>query len=340
MLRNDRLYRRQFAGCLILIGIGCSFGILKSTQPANTKESGEVAVVRQRAMEAEDIETDQRGALGNLTAADVLKAAQLIKKGQVLELGRVYELGIPLFGKRHLSLTLSGSPTGGPLGTNRLVYHDEMFSGEIGQIGTQLDGLGHIAIRDATGEDVFYGGFKASEIRKAYGLSKLGIENAGHFFTRGVLLDVASVKGVEALPEEYIITVRDIEGTLEKQGVKIRAGDAVLIRTGHGRWWKVNNSRYNASEPGPGTTAIRWLIEQKVVLVGADNWGFEAVPGETPERAFEGHELLLQQNGIYILENLNLDKLAEEEVYEFAFILAPLPLKGATGSPANPLAVW
>src|SRR6185503_17366786 len=101
-------------------------------------------------------------------------------------------------GKRHFSLTIPGSPTGGPTGENGVVHHDDLFSGEIGQIGTQLDGLGHIGVHMG-GDDVFYNGFKRSEFGKPYGLEKLGIENAGVFYTRGVLLDIARRRRVERM---------------------------------------------------------------------------------------------------------------------------------------------
>ena len=87
------------------------------------------------------------------------------------------------------------------------------------------------------------------------------------------------------------------------------------------------------------STTIRWLIEQKIVMTGADSWAMEAIPGEHPERPFEGHQWLIPRNGIYNLENLDLEELAADEVWEFAFFLAPLRLKGATGSPGNPIAV-
>src|SRR5262249_16847258 len=86
---------------------------------------------------------DERGAANRLTPERVQSAAGLIRQGKIYQLGRLYEHGMPLPGNRHFSLTIPGSPTGGPSGKNRMVYHDEMFSGEIGQIGTQLDGLGH-----------------------------------------------------------------------------------------------------------------------------------------------------------------------------------------------------
>ncbi|MBI3411073.1 MAG: cyclase family protein [Planctomycetes bacterium] len=281
---------------------------------------------------------DQRGAANRITPERVVAASKLIKEGKIYSLGHVYEQDMPLYGKRHFSLTIPGSPTGGPFGKNRLVYHDEMFSGEIGQIGTQLDGLGHIGVRMG-GDDYFYNGFKRSEFGKAYGLEKLGIENVGVFFNRGVLVDVAGFKGVKRMQIGDVVTVADLEGALKKQGVEVREGDVVLFRTGHAQLWKVNNELYNRGEPGIGVAAAKWLCERKIVMVGSDTWATEVVPNENTERAFEVHQLLLVRNGIYNLENLNLEELARNNIYEFAFIFAPLPLKGASGSPGNPIAV-
>jgi kynurenine formamidase len=281
---------------------------------------------------------DQRGAVNRLTPRKVKDAASLIRTGQVIQLRRVYEHGMPLFGKRHFSLTIPGSPTGGPDGANRLVYHDEMFSGEIGQIGTQLDGLGHIGVRMA-GDDYFYNGFRRSEFGKAYGLEKLGIENVGVFFTRGVLVDVAGNKGVARMQIGEVITPANLEAALKKQGVAVNEGDVVLIRTGHGKLWMKDNEAYNRGEPGIGMAAAKWLCDRKVVLVGSDNWATEVVPPENKDRPFEVHQQLLVRHGIYNLENLDLEELANEKAYEFAFIFAPLRLRGATGSPGDPIAV-
>ena len=281
---------------------------------------------------------DQRGAMNRLTPQKVLGAARLIQAGKTYQLGRVYEPGIPLFGNRHYSLTIPGSPTGGPVGENQLIWYDEMFSGEIGQVGTQFDGLGHIGTRKGD-VDIFYNGFTRSEVGAAYGLEKLGVENVGVFFTRGVLVDVAGHKGLARLEVGYVITAADIEGALKKQGVEVTEGDVVLFRTGHGSLWKVDNETYNSGQPGIGLEAARWLLKRKIVMVGADTWAVEAVPGEDPDGAFEVHELLIQRNGVHIIENLDLDGLAADGVFEFAFVFAPLRLKGATGSPGNPFAI-
>ena len=104
---------------------------------------------------------DQRGAATRMTPQKVLAATKLIRTGKVYQLGRLYEHGMPLPGKRHFSLTIPGSPTMKPSGKNMIVSHDEMVSGEIGQVGTQLDGLGHVGVR-LPDDSYFYNGFKLS----------------------------------------------------------------------------------------------------------------------------------------------------------------------------------
>ena len=280
---------------------------------------------------------DERGAANLVTPARVLEAASLIDEGRIYELGRRYEFGMPLFGNRHFSLTIPGLPTVNIGGENAVVYNDELVSGELGQIGTQFDGLGHVGT-EIDGDFVFYNGFRLSEFGTAYGLNRLGVENVGAIFTRGVLVDIARLKGVERLEPSYIVTVEDIEEALELQDVEIREGDAVLFHTGWGQLWMTDNDAYGADEPGPGITALKWLAERNIMLTGADNYAVEASPGENPERPLEGHQWLLSR-GIYNLENLDLSALAAERVYEFAFIYSPIKLVGATGAPGNPIAV-
>jgi kynurenine formamidase len=281
---------------------------------------------------------DQRGAANRQMPEKVLQAKDLITEGKVYQLGRAYEAGMPIPGKRHYSLTIPGLPTGKPMGKNGLVHNDELVSAEIGQVGTQFDGLGHIGVH-MNGDDVFYNGFKLSEFGTAYGLEKLGVERAGVFFTRGILLDVASVKEERSLPAGYAITVEDLEKALKVSKATIKPGDVVLINTGHGFWWMKDNKKFGDGEPGIGLAAAKWLSEKKVSLIGSDNWAVEVAPSEDPDRPFACHQWLLTRNGIYLLENLDLSELAKDKVYEFAFVFSPLKLKGATGSPGNPIAV-
>ena len=275
---------------------------------------------------------DQRGAANRITPAKVLEAKNLITRGQTYQMGRVYEAAMPMFGTRHFSLRIP--KVFGPTGANEAVYHDEVVSGEIGQVGTQFDGLGHIGIGD-----LFYNGNRGSEFAKAEGLARLGIENVGALATRGVLIDVAAAKGQAVLAGGYEITRADIEGALKRQNLAVRSGDAVFLHTGWGALWVKDNAKYTANAPGIGVGAAQYLVEREVVLVGADTWAVEVVPNPDASMAFPVHQLFLPRNGIYIFENLATEDLARDGVYEFAFFYAPLRLKGATGSPGNPLAI-
>jgi kynurenine formamidase len=281
---------------------------------------------------------DQRGAANLLTPQKVLQAKSLITAGKIYQLGRVYEHGMPIPGKRHFSLTIPGLPTGAAPGSNQIVHNDELLSGEIGQVGTQFDGLGHVGVRVGR-DDIFYNGNKLAYFGDTYGLKKLGVENAGPFFTRGILLDVAGAKKVRSLPAGTAISAADLEESLAATGLTIGPGDVVLIRTGHGLLWMVDNEKFAEGEPGIDLDAGKWLADRNVALVGCDNWALEVVPSKNPDRPFEVHQHLLVRHGIYVLENLDLEELAREKVYEFAFVFSPLRLKGATGSPGNPIAV-
>ena len=143
------------------------------------------------------------------------------KQGQVYQLGRLYEHGMPIPGKRHFSLTIPGLPTSKPAGSNNVVSNDELVSGEIGQVGTQFDGLGHVGARIG-GEDYFYNGNKLSDFGDTYGLKKLGVENAGVFFTRGILLDVCALSGKDRLPAGYVISPDELASCLKKATWKSR----------------------------------------------------------------------------------------------------------------------
>src|SRR5207244_2675171 len=149
------------------------------------------------------------------------------------------------------------------------------------------------------------------------GLTKLGVENAGVFFTRGVLVDVLAVRKVDRLPVGYEISLAELQGALAAQKIKIRKGDVVLLRTGHGKLWKKDNQTYNSGEPGLGLEAAKWLIKQDVAMVGADNWGIEVDPPADKKRPIEVHQWMITKNGIYFLENLDLEALAADKVHEF-----------------------
>jgi kynurenine formamidase len=201
-------------------------------------------------------------------------------------------------------------------------------------VGTQFDGLGHLGIGD-----LFYNGNNRHDFAKAEGLTKLGIENVGAIVTRGVLVDVAGYNGVPRLQGGYEITLADLQGALKREKVDIKSGDIVLLHTGWGSLWLKDNAAFGKNAPGIGLAAARFLVEREVVMVGSDTWAMEVVPNPDAQLAFPVHQLFLARNGIYIFENLVTEELARDNASEFAFMFAPLKLKGATGSPGNPIAI-
>lgn len=286
---------------------------------------------------------DEAGASNWITPEKVLDAARWIKDGKVYRIGRVYEAGIPTFGARIYALRVPGSPTGGPFGDNKLIYNDDFLATEIGQIGTQFDGLGHIGIqlgKDGDKNEMrFYNGFTEREIGGAYGLAKLGAEKVKPFFTRAHLVDVAPAKAWDAGQE---VSMADVRAALQRQNMReadIKPGDAVFFNTGWGQLWMKNNDRYNGGEPGIGLEVARWLIERQVALTGADTWATEVVPNPDKRLAFPVHAELITKHGIFNHENLFFDELIKERKFQFVYIFSTTPMKGATGSAGAPIAV-
>jgi kynurenine formamidase len=137
----------------------------------------------------------------------------------------------------------------------------------------------------------------------------------------------------------YEITVDDLKGAMQQEGVQIRSGDVVLIHTGWGSLWMKDNGKFGATEPGIGLAAGQFLVDGEVVVVGADTWGVEVMPNPDSSLSAPVHQLFLARNGIYLHENLITADLARDGAYEFMYSYAPLRLKGATGSPGNPIAI-
>ncbi|HSG66481.1 MAG TPA: cyclase family protein, partial [Gammaproteobacteria bacterium] len=135
------------------------------------------------------------------------------------------------------------------------------------------------------------------------------------------------------------ITVGDLQQALARQGVELARGDAVVIHTGWGQLWGVDNARFQETNPGIGVAAAEWLAEREPILVGADTSPVEVRPNPDSAISLPVHQIMLAINGIHLLENLKLDELAGKRVSEFAFIVQPLKIQGATGSTVAPIAI-
>jgi kynurenine formamidase len=275
---------------------------------------------------------DQRGAANHVTPANVLRAVRLIRTGEIVELGRVLSADMPLFATRRFDL--HAKRTNGPLGANKRMSNEEFVVTELGQVGTQFDMFSHQGI-----DGSLYNCVPIEGTATRTGFTRLGVENIGALFTRGVLVDIAGLKGVEMLEVDHEISVAEIEAAMARQRVTLQAGDAVLMHTGWGRLWGVDNAKYAMRSPGIGVAAAEWLARKDVLLFGADTGPVEIVPNPDPAINQPVHQIALVVNGIFLLENLKLDQLAASHTYEFAFVVQPLKIRGGTGSTVAPIAI-
>ena len=210
------------------------------------------------------------------------------------------------------------------------------FANEIivtsGHSGTHIDALGHFSRNGC-----LHGGIKVSDIETRDGYSQLNAADIPPILQSAVVLDVAGAKGVDCLKPAEEISVQDIEKALAHADTEIKPGDAVLIRTGWAQHWS-NPELFigrKGGMPGPGEKAARWLVERGATLVGSDTPGFECLP---PPGVFV-HAIMLVDEGIHIMENLNLEEIAPLRLPRVLFVALPLRLSGSTGSPIRPIAV-
>jgi kynurenine formamidase len=286
---------------------------------------------------------DQIGALNEITAAKVVAAAQLVREGKVYDLGRTLDSDVPHFEGRFWQQTLVSSAHiinarggGGErhgLGNNMVNWLTELVTGTF-QIGTQLDGLNHLQMGDR-----FYNGWEAQDIVETWGTSKLGIETVPPVITRGILADIARNRGTRRLEAGFVITVEELEATLQAQGVMVEPGDVLLIHTGWGALWEADHALFNSGEPGIGEAGARWLVDHRVAMVGADTWSFGAVPAEDPASPFVVPQILNVHYGVFVMENLATEVLADAGVYQFMFVLTHHKTRGSTAAVIAPAAV-
>lgn len=298
---------------------------------------------------------DEVGALNGLTPQTVKAAVALVREG------KVYDLGIPY---DRTSFKWPGHSPGeiltfrGPEGIKRqgdapfitdpeqnprrMAWHScALFISD--NVGTQIDGLAHITTGD---DNHWYNGFKEADWGGNFGVRKCDATTIPPIITRGVLLDVAGFRQVEALPPHYRITPEDLRGTLERQGTRLLPGDTVLIRTGTLRYWGTSgadHARIAAHDSaGIDLAAARWLVEQHgAILIGSDTSGLEHIPAPGEKSTFiPVHHYLLIEQGVHIGEFHFLEDLARDGVYEFCYVCTTNKIRGTTaGFALRPLAL-
>ena len=303
---------------------------------------------------------DQLGALNEITPRKTLDALNLLKPNKnrpfkTYNLGEISEPGINAFGNRVYEQTRVGPGTTF-VGDNQLVGVEERYSTTY-HIATQVDGLPHIGVAG-----VFYNGFTSADLSAAgpSGVAVLGQEHVDPFITRGILLDVLSVKleqgdhmalgepvnGNPILADSYRITVEDLKDAMKFGGIRrITPGDVVIIRTGWSHLFGTDpalRDRYIGREAGIYLREARWLAQFRPAIIASDAPALEVLPAPAPWtglQLFPVHQELLTHHGIRIGEAFNSEELAADEVYEFVFFYTPQRGKGATASNTAPAAL-
>jgi kynurenine formamidase len=290
---------------------------------------------------------DEAGTLNNVSAQDIIHAARLIRKGKSFSLALNFDNHGPqsgLWGNRfnpiHTMLATGVDAAAGRQEAIGIRYADDMVTMPL-QCGTQWDALGHIFF----GEKM-WNGYDAKLV-DCNGAQKNGIEKVkDKMVGRGVLLDVARAKGVESLEDGYGISNAELDQCAAAQGVEIRKGDFVIVRTGHmerclksGQW----GGYAGGDSPGLRFETADWIRRKDIAAICADTWGCEVRPNESSEASQPWHWVVIPMIGISMGEIFYLKDLAEDcaqdRVYEFFFCAPPLPITKAVGSPVNPIAI-
>jgi kynurenine formamidase len=302
---------------------------------------------------------DELGSLNWMTDATRLAAIQLASRGAVYDLGVLYDrqsykwpghnpgeiisFRTPEGVKRQQDLPELNNTSGTAWHSCALFISDN--------VGTQIDGLAHITMGQ---DNHWYNGFREEDWGGNWGVRKCDASTIPPIIARGVLIDVAGFKGVDALPPFYEITPQDLEGAVRKQQVQLRPGDVVLIRTGALRFWGQaghddQGKLKEHDSAGINLASAKWLVEENgAMLVASDTSGLEYVPPPETTAAFRQkygsfipvHNYLLVEQGVHIGEFHYLEELARDRVYEFCYICSVNKIRGAAaGFTLRPIAV-
>jgi kynurenine formamidase len=288
------------------------------------------------------------GKVAELPAEAIVRAAGLVREGRTYSLAAARFPGMPLFPghppfqvlnyRTPRGIRVTGAKPWGPVNDAGLGYMAEYVMAT-SHSGAHVDALAHMTV----GDDMhWYGGGTADGNLTDFGPTYGDASKLPPFFTRGVLIDAPRFRGVDVLPKGSAIDAEEMEAICEAQGVAVQPWDTVVIRTGYMGLWPDAERMAAHKTAGPDISAARWLLERGVVATGTDTETYEVQPAPDPGPAGNPqpvHTLLLIENGIYLMESLDLESLAAEGVYEFLFVALPVKIRGATGSMIDPLAV-
>ena len=274
---------------------------------------------------------DEVGTMNLITPAKRKQAAALVKEG--------------------FSVSLASDADTVQAIDNPQPYEHQMLALGSDRIGVAFHGIAHThldSLAHINYDGVFYNGYKPDpeQVKSANGHAKNSIHNLKNgIFTRGILIDIPRMKGVQYLEPGTPIYVEDLEAWLKKAGLKIQPGDALFVRAGV--WARRNQSGPYLRGRSPGgkdagldPSVIPWLKKQDIAILASDHPQYVS-PSDLPGAV---HDFALVSLGIHLMDNCDLEALSDAAAarkrWEFLLTAAPLPIKGGTGSPLNPIATF
>ena len=284
---------------------------------------------------------DEIGTLNFVNAQKRIQAAGLVKTGKIIDMGMAFDKSGPQDGGFRINPvhTMTWMPIDTKGAPDGMISADDMVTMGL-QCATQWDSLAHVGY-----DGHFYNDVPMDMVTTGRGAIKNSIDKTvTSMISRGVLLDVAAVKGVDVLPDSYQITSDDLNAAEERQKVRVESGDILCIRTGQYRYFlDGDNAKFNGPESGPGLEVCQWFYDREVAVVALDNWAFEAWPSIVPGGIIPVHQVTIRDMGLTLGEMFNFEGLAadceDDGVWEFMFSGAGLKVTGAVGSPLSPLAL-
>ena len=279
---------------------------------------------------------DRLGAINNLSPLMVKKAATLIQSGTVYSLAMNTGPDTPAYGYRNYQLLakpIDGAGNASAGSPDKVAGFDDLLISWLG-IGTQIDGFGHVAV-----DGLHYNGVPVAEVFHPHGSPVYGIHHLPPIVTRGVLLDMAGLMNRKVLDAGTVFNEPELKSAMDRQNVTISAGDVALLHTGWMTMTERDPENSLRTTPGLGVQGAEYLASLGVVAIGSDTWALEVLPPENPQELFPVHGALLVKRGVYMLENIRTDQLAEDKVYEFFFMLAAPRFVGALQSVVHPVAI-
>jgi len=290
---------------------------------------------------------DELGTLNYITPEKIVQATRLARRGVVFSLAIPFDSKGPQINQprrfnpiHRMILTGPDFTSGAVKRPGNVGFADDMVIMPL-QCATQWDALSHCFL-----DGRLYNGYDANLV-SSEGAKKNGIEKmAQGVVTRGVLLDLPRVKGVDWLEPGYAITGEDLEAAIRAHRVTVGTGDALLVRTGQmamcrarGGW----GDYAGGDAPGLSFKTAGWVHERQLAALATDTWGMEVRPNEIPDSYQPLHQVFIPNMGLLVGEIFDLERLAADcagdQVYELLFVAPPLPITGAVGSPVNPLAI-